>query len=47
VQHAAALTLQETRENCETYFQQGIKNSGCKAKAKIVYNSDWLGKDEF
>ncbi|MCW9094216.1 MAG: tyrosine--tRNA ligase [Ignavibacteriaceae bacterium] len=41
-----ALTLKETREHGETYFQQASKILDAK-KTKIVYNSEWLGKMSF
>lgn len=41
-----ALTLKETREHGETYFQQASKILDVK-KTKIVYNSEWLGKMSF
>jgi len=41
-----ALTLKETREHGETYFQQASKILDGK-KTKIVYNSEWLGKMSF
>ncbi len=41
-----ALSLEETRRNGETYFQQAshILHSDC---IRIVYNSEWLGKLRF
>jgi tyrosyl-tRNA synthetase len=41
-----ALSLQETRENGESYLEQASKILD-KDKTKIVYNSDWLGKMSF
>ena len=41
-----ALTLKETREHGESYFQQASKILGGE-KTKIVYNSEWLGKMSF
>jgi len=41
-----ALSLQETRENGETYWQQASKILD-KTKTRIVYNSKWLGKMTF
>lgn len=41
-----ALTLEETREHGETYFQQASKILDAE-KTKIVYNSDWLSKMSF
>lgn len=41
-----ALTLEETRKNGESYFEQASKILH-KKKTKIVYNSDWLGKMSF
>ena len=41
-----ALTLKETREHGQTYFQQASKILDAK-KTKIVYNSEWLGKMSF
>ncbi len=41
-----ALTLIETREHGETYFQQASKILDAE-KTKIVYNSDWLSKMSF
>jgi tyrosyl-tRNA synthetase len=41
-----ALTLIETREHGETYFQQASKILDA-GKTKIVYNSDWLSKMSF
>jgi tyrosyl-tRNA synthetase len=41
-----ALSLKETREHGETYFQQASKILDAK-KTKIVYNSEWLGKMSF
>ena len=40
------MTLQETRQNGETYFQQASKILSPK-NLRIVYNSDWLGKMSF
>ncbi len=41
-----ALTLEQTRINGESYFQQASKILD-KEKTKIVYNSDWLAKMNF
>ncbi len=41
-----ALSLEQTRINGESYFQQASKILH-KEKTKIVYNSDWLGKMSF
>ncbi|MEJ2615955.1 MAG: tyrosine--tRNA ligase [Ignavibacteriaceae bacterium] len=41
-----ALSLQETRENGQSYLEQASKILN-KDKTKIVYNSDWLGKMSF
>lgn len=41
-----ALTLEQTRINGESYFQQASKILD-KNKTKIVYNSEWLGKMSF
>jgi tyrosyl-tRNA synthetase len=41
-----ALTLKETREHGESYFQQASKILDGD-KTKIVYNSEWLGKMSF
>jgi tyrosyl-tRNA synthetase len=41
-----ALTLEQTRINGESYFQQASKILD-KDKTKIVYNSDWLAKMNF
>ncbi len=41
-----ALTLEETRMNGESYFEQASKILN-KEKTKIVYNSEWLGKMSF
>lgn len=41
-----ALTLEQTRINGESYFQQASKILD-KDKTKIVYNSDWLSKMNF
>ena len=41
-----ALTLEETRINGESYFEQASKILD-KEKTKIVYNSEWLGKMSF
>lgn len=41
-----ALSLDETRKNGESYFEQASKILD-KKKTKIVYNSDWLGKMNF
>jgi tyrosyl-tRNA synthetase len=41
-----ALTLEETREHGETYFQQASKILDAE-RTKIVYNSDWLSKMSF
>lgn len=41
-----ALSLEETRENGQSYFEQASKILD-KEKTKIVYNSEWLGKMSF
>ena len=41
-----ALTLEETRENGRSYFEQASKVLDSE-RVKIVYNSDWLGKMNF
>lgn len=41
-----ALSLEQTRINGESYFQQASKILE-KGKTKIVYNSDWLSKMNF
>lgn len=41
-----ALSLEQTRINGESYFNQASKILH-KEKTKIVYNSDWLGKMSF
>ncbi len=41
-----ALTLQETRINGQSYFEQASKILD-KQKTKIVYNSEWLSKMSF
>ncbi|MGD8307738.1 MAG: tyrosine--tRNA ligase [Ignavibacteria bacterium] len=41
-----ALTLEETRENGESYFNQATKILDRK-KTKMVYNSEWLAKMNF
>lgn len=41
-----ALSLEETRRNGESYFEQASKILH-KEKTKIVYNSEWLGKMSF
>lgn len=41
-----ALTLEETRKNGQSYFEQATKILD-PIKTKIVYNSDWLGKMSF
>ena len=41
-----ALTLDETRQNGNSYFEQASKILD-KEKTKIVYNSQWLGKMTF
>ena len=41
-----ALSLEETRKNGESYFEQASKILN-KEKTKIVYNSEWLGKMNF
>jgi len=41
-----ALTLEQTRINGESYFQQASKILD-KDKTRIVYNSDWLSKMNF
>ena len=40
------MTLPETRQNGESYFQQALKILSEK-NVKIVYNSEWLGKMNF
>jgi tyrosyl-tRNA synthetase len=41
-----SLTLEETREHGESYFNQASKILDAE-KTKIVYNSEWLGKMSF
>ena len=41
-----ALSLEETRKNGESYFEQASKILD-KEKTKIVYNSEWLSKMNF
>ena len=41
-----ALSLKETREHGQSYFEQASKILH-KEKTRIVYNSDWLGKMNF
>ncbi len=41
-----ALSLEETRKNGESYFEQASKILD-KKKTKIVYNSEWLSKMSF
>ncbi len=41
-----ALSLEDTRKNGESYFEQASKILD-KEKTKIVYNSEWLGKMSF
>ncbi len=41
-----SMTLEETRQNGETYFQQASSILS-KERLRIVYNSDWLGKMSF
>ncbi len=41
-----SMTLRQTRQNGESYFQQASKILS-KDNLKIVYNSDWLGKMTF
>ncbi|PID59091.1 tyrosine--tRNA ligase [candidate division KSB3 bacterium] len=41
-----ALSLEETRENGRSYFEQASKVLDSK-RIKIVYNSDWLGEMSF
>lgn len=41
-----ALSLKETRENGQSYFEQASKILD-KKKTKIVYNSEWLSKMNF
>ena len=41
-----ALTFEETRENGRSYFEQASKILDAE-KAKICYNSEWLGKMNF
>lgn len=40
------LTLEETRKNGQTYFEQATKILSTK-KIKMLYNSEWLGKMTF
>ena len=40
------LTLEETRQNGQSYFEQVTKILD-PAKARITYNSEWLGKMDF
>ena len=40
------MTLEETRQNGESYFKQASKVLSPK-NVKIVYNSEWLGKMNF
>ncbi len=41
-----SISLEETRQNGESYFKQASKILS-KKNVKIVYNSDWLGKMKF
>ncbi len=41
-----SMTLEETRQNGKTYFQQASKILS-PSNLRIVYNSDWLGKMSF
>ncbi|MDE3057483.1 MAG: tyrosine--tRNA ligase [Bacteroidota bacterium] len=41
-----ALSLEETRKNGESYFEQATKILS-KEKTKMVYNSEWLAKMQF
>lgn len=41
-----ALTIEETRRNGQTYFDQATKVLSTK-RLRMVYNSDWLGKMNF
>ena len=41
-----SLSLEETRQNGQTYFEQASKILH-KEQTKIVYNSEWLGKMSF
>jgi len=41
-----ALTIDETRRNGQTYFDQATKVLSTK-RLRMVYNSDWLGKMNF
>lgn len=41
-----ALTLEETHQNGQTYFDQATKILS-KDKVRMVYNSEWLGKMSF
>ncbi len=41
-----ALSLEETRENGQSYFEQASKILNHKTM-KVVYNSEWLGKMSF
>ncbi len=40
------LTLEETRKNGQTYFEQATKILSTK-KLQMLYNSEWLGKMDF
>jgi len=40
------LSLEETRKNGQTYFEQATKILSTK-KVKMLYNSEWLGKMDF
>ena len=42
----APLTLEETRQNGQSYFEQVTKILD-PSKARITYNSEWLGKMDF
>jgi tyrosyl-tRNA synthetase len=41
-----SMTLEETRQNGESYFKQASKILSTK-NVKIIYNSEWLGKMNF
>jgi tyrosyl-tRNA synthetase len=41
------LTLEETRKNGQSYFDQATKILSKKKKIKMVYNSEWLSKMSF
>jgi len=42
----APLTIEETRKNGQTYFEQATKNLSTK-KIQMLYNSEWLAKMNF